>query len=382
MAPPTPVYDSNGEIIGWNYPDPFEDALAKTSRDFQQTARQVRSSIAARDNLIKAQDAISQPGLTLAQRGQKLQDLGFAADGIKTITAQIEGGNGSAAVASLQAQANSIAVGIQTDYDRLVSIDPPTTFDLFPHAMADSSRLKFARSLMGVGGDGAAPQNTVQVVKDETTGKSYVYTFGPNGNLLNKQDLGTFDFAKIDPERKFRQDVLASAATVEANLASLDLQQRGMIIKALGDDLATQVLVGNMQYTEANLDLSRASTAFDQRRKEREQMLKFVVAKSSVRTLPSGEQVTALPGGAQLAGILSNVTGMRFDPSVFDLPVTYSSPDQTGQDVMNASAFTSPIPGIAASMSQSRSMIENILGKPLGSAAASQQLLAAAMPPQ
>jgi hypothetical protein len=221
--------------------------------------------------------------------------------------------------------------------------------------------------------DTKVPQGS-QIVTNQRDGHAYAI----NKDTGDRVDLGVVAFPEIDPEQRFRLDVLSQAAQVESNLAGIDLQQRSLMIKALGDDNANMVTLGRMRYEESALNLNRLNSAFDQRRAEREQVLRYGVAQSSLR---AGGTMSQLPLSPQLANMLSGLTGQQFSEADFQLPVSYVSPDQAANDVLAGTAYDSPIAGLSAAFSQSRQMIENILGKPLGSRAASEQLMAAAMPP-
>jgi len=181
-----------------------------------------------------------------------------------------------------------------------------------------------------------------------------------------------FGFPELDPRVKFGVETLMSAAQVEANWAGVDLQYRGLQVQALGEDFARQVSIGTLTLDEAQLNLNRTVAAIEQRRAEREQVLQYGVTRESLRTLPSGEVVTRLPFGAQTAAILSSATGQKVSADEFQLGVTNINPEQAGQDVIAGSAFTSPIPGLIASLQSTKAATDAIL------ASAPQQSSAAA----
>lgn len=298
---------------------------------------------------------------------------------------------------------------IGNNVSRLYSIDPELTYEYYPDYLGDNAdAIKKTRALMGGGGGGEyhppvqaynfsigpggdvvrtnsvtgaveltgmkVPQGS-QVMTNTRDGHAY----SVNIDTGDRTDLGLVAFPEIDPEKKFRFDVLATAANLEQSMAGLELQRRGQVLKAIGDDFSNQVALGQMVYTEANLNLDRVDRAFTQRREERAQLLKYAVTRSSLR-MRNGEERTLLPFGGQLAGILSEATGKKFGEQDFELSTTYISPDQAARDVLGASAYDSPIPGLTQSMQQARASMDAVLGAPMGSQAATQQITQMAIP--
>lgn len=402
--PPSPVRPSTVPGV---FTDPFEAALARTSREFQSVARQVRQSVIARDNAEQAAAALLKPGLSLDERAQTLIDRGLFTQGaLAEVKKQLN--DGTINYVGLQAQANAIGTGLQTDYDRLWSIDPVASSQLFPQS-TDSTRIKLAREVFGVGGVGgsaAAPTYSIQIgphgeilrmgsngsfeqigsrpdlaakqVHIQTnamTGEAWALTMDSDGNVTSRSSLGKVAYPEIDPEKKFRWDVLSAAAQTEQAMAGIEIQRRGQVVTALGQDYANQTMLGTMEINEAQLNLQRIDAAFNQQRADREQMLKYAVTESSLRQLPNGQTVTQLPFSDQLSAILSAATGRTFSPSDFQLGVTAVNPDQTARDVIASSSYTDPIPGLTAGLQSTRQAIDKVLAAPVTKGTATQQVL-------
>ena len=172
-----------------------------------------------------------------------------------------------------------------------------------------------------------------------------------------------FSFPEIDPREQF-------AFEQEIASARLDLDQRSLEIQAYGLDGAHQIELGRMTFEEVALNLRRIGEAMTQRRAEREQLLQFAVTERSLR---AGGTETLLPGGEQLAAILSQATGQEFGPDFAQIPAGRIDPEAAGQEVLDASAFQSPIPGLTAGLQASRDAISAILGAPLASKITAQQ---------
>jgi hypothetical protein len=339
--------------------------------------------------------------------------------------ALITGGGGVSIVGANQADAGT-ALGVlrsQVTYldgqikdgvDRLYNLNPEAAADLYPDYL-DPQRIKNLRSVLG-GGEAARPSysfqiaaggqvvrsgtdgsfgivgvypeladKNVQVVQNQTTGEATALTFDSNGNVVNRTSLGRVAFPDIDPERKFKQDqlrdritLLSTAAQVEQAMMGLNLQQRGQIVNAIAQDFAYQLQIGAMTYQEATLNLSRINSAFEQRRLEREQMLKYAVPRASLRTRPDGEVVTRLPFADQISSILTATTGRQFSPEDFEIGVTAMDPEQTARDVLISSAYTSPLPGLMAGLQATRDTMNQLFGQPLGDTAVSDRVTALA----
>ena len=181
---------------------------------------------------------------------------------------------------------------------------------------------------------------------------------------------------RLDDDLKFRIDdaraaglrderrIELQALGVQAQFAGLELTRRGQMVDALGQDFAFQISIGRMSYEEAAVRMETVDRALTQRREEREQLLQFAVRESSLRTV-NGETVTRLPGAEQLAAILSQSTGQTFNVEDFDLPVGRIDPQQAGQDVIDAGAFESPIPGLLQGLQSTREAMAALLNAPV-----------------
>jgi hypothetical protein len=312
---------------------------------------------------------------------------------------------------SINAFIGNIDKQVDAAKDELYAIDAQTAYGLYP----DIDKMKKAVSLaksFGEGGSagpsysfqigqrgevirmssaggfeiiGTYPElanKTTQVINDTTTGHAYAMVLDVDGNVTARTDLGKVAHAEIDPERKFRLDILTSAASVEQSMAGIELQRRGQVVGALGDDFARQVQLGQLSLQEAQLNLNRIDSALEQRRAERQQLLQYGVTEASLRTNARGERVTQLPFGSQLASILSATTGRAFSEEDFQLGTGVINPDQAARDVMAGSAYTSSIPGLTQQAASTSSLINAIVGAPLPAtpASAAVQQAAAAVP--
>jgi hypothetical protein len=168
-----------------------------------------------------------------------------------------------------------------------------------------------------------------------------------------------------------RQQVALQAAGVAAQFGGLELQRRGQIVDALAQDMAFQIEIGRMSTEEAMANLNRIDTALNQRRAEREVLLQFAVREASVRRDATGQEVTTLPGAAQLAAILGQSTGQQFTEDFGTLATTRVDPEGVGAQVLEESAFDSQIPALREGLQQTREGINAILGAPVGTKAVS-----------
>lgn len=207
-----------------------------------------------------------------------------------------------------------------------------------------------------------------QVVTDNRTGM--VYALDPYSG--ERIELGQYGYAEVDPKVKFSEDIRQFNETlaiqkrqVEAQFIQLELSRRGQMVEALSQDMAHQIELGRLTYTEASLNLDRVDRALTQRRAERQDLLQYGVTRASLSQNALGETVTTLPGAAQLAAILGGATGQMFGSDFGKLGVGAINPQQAGQDVLNGSAYQSPIPGLVASLGSTREQIGAILGAPL-----------------
>jgi hypothetical protein len=222
---------------------------------------------------------------------------------------------------------------------------------------------------------------TTQVVNDTTTGHAYALVIDNDGNVTNRVDIGQVGFPEVDPERKFQLDILTRSSEAETALAGIELQRRGQILQALGDDWARQVQLGTVQVQEVQLNLDRINSAFENRRKEREVALKYAVSQSSLFKSASGETMTRLPFANQLAGILSSATGQAFTGEELSLPVGYVNPDQAARETLSGTSYNSAVPGLVQGIQQTRDAVDRIVGQPLGDMAVTTHLAEMALPP-
>ena len=210
-----------------------------------------------------------------------------------------------------------------------------------------------------LGGTFPGLASDTEVAQDPRTGD--LIAFSPSTGE-RKTIVEGFGFPEISPQAEFalRQSELALSEL--SVLGNLDLAQRGLEIQALTQDFAHQIELERMTYEEARQRLDTINAALTQRRAEREQLLQFAVTERSLR---AGGTETLLPGGEQLAAILSQATGQEFGPDFAQIPAGRIDPEAAGQDVVRAGSFQSPIPGLTAGLEASREAISAIIGAPL-----------------
>lgn len=389
--------------------DPFRQLYGETSRlegqksDLLSAQQRIQTGMPLRSGQTDSWEA-SVPNEIAAVAGAR-----SASGGGISIPGVIEGGDPKGDAAAVTAYIGYLDEQISNNVARLYSMDSELAYEYYPDYLGENAdEIKKMRALLGGGGGDSyhppvqaygfqvgpggdvirtnsvtgavemtgmkVPQGS-QVVTNTRDGHAYAV----NIDTGDRQDLGVVAFPDIDPERKFRFDVLSTAASLEQQMAGIELQKRGMAMKVIADDFSNQVALGNMVYTEANLNLNRIDSALTQRREERAQLLKYAVKKSSLR-MRDGQEVTLLPFGNQLAQMLSEVTGKSFTEKDFELSTTYINPEGAASDVMNASSFNSPIPGLQQSAQQARASMDAVLGAPYGGQQATQQLTQMAIP--
>jgi hypothetical protein len=181
-----------------------------------------------------------------------------------------------------------------------------------------------------------------------------------------------FGFPEIDPEvlradtlAQFEQTIAVRRQEVANQFVGLELQRRGQMIEALGQDMANQVAIEMLPYEEARINLERMSVALDKRREEREVALAFAVKRTSL-VERDGETLTRLPFAEQLQAALEGVTGADVDPRDFELPTDEVNPNEVARKVLEASTFTSPVPRLRSALDTTRQLIQGITGAPIG----------------
>lgn len=161
-----------------------------------------------------------------------------------------------------------------------------------------------------------------------------------------------FAFPQIDPALKFKVET-ASA------FAGLELQRRGQMVQAVGQDMANRIQLGRMEYDEAQLNLSRVDSAFTQRREDQKLALQYAVAKSSVFLGAQGEELTRAPLTEALAASLG------ISPDQFNLPVMRVNPDETARSIIAASEFNSPMPALQSQLEATRAAVSGLTSAPI-----------------
>lgn len=194
-------------------------------------------------------------------------------------------------------------------------------------------------------------------------------------NNLSERDIAELEqsasqFARgetrLDIDLAFRiNDAQARLGIAQQDLAlrvqGLGLQRAGLEITALADDWNRLAQIGQLTYQEVATNLSRIDTALNQRRASREELYRFAVTEASL-IQRGGETLTRLPFSEQIAMALSGLSGGPVSPEQLDLPITRINPEAEGQAVVDATEFTSPIPGLQQAARTTGQQIERILG--------------------
>lgn len=362
------------------------------------------------DRYVANEQAIAIADQKIREAQAAIDPTGYGSSTGSSFLAKLYGSAGSensptAVISAQRLLKDSLEEENATLITRMASIDPDLTAQSYPDRAADIAvwQADLGKSLrdaapagpsyqfqVGPGGEvyrissagsfeymktiPELAEKSTQVITDDRTGESIALVFDSQGNVVSRTSLGEFSYAKIDPEREFQRDLLMNAATIEQSFAGIELQRRGQIVDAISNDFAAQIELGRMTFTDAQLRLDQINSALDQRRAEREVVLKYGVTRASLRTNALGETVTRLRFAEQTASILSQALGQDFRPEDFELGVTAVSPDQAGRDVLASSAYTNPVPGLVAGLEATRGAISDIFAEPLGDFAVSNQV--------
>ena len=290
--------------------------------------------------------------------------------------AELTGGStGSAMTVSgvFTAQKKYLDSQIETVADQLFTIAPALAMSQYPSyatekrvglSGAAASAPKVAQVLQGSDGTVFTVQTDGSIVRKgtfpelqsgfeaHTDRQGRLVAYNPNRPDQPPTVIDpNFGYAEVDPQIKFKVDTAAT-------FANLDLQRRGQVLQAMGTDMANRIQLGQMTYSEAQLQLNRVDTAFNQRRADQQLALQYAVAKSAVFTGPSGEQLTRPPLADELA------KSMGIAPEKFNLAVTTINPDQTARDVLTASDFTSPIDEVQRQLDATKAAIGGLTTAP------------------
>lgn len=363
--------------------------LTKAAADFEgrirsdnELLRQITALSESHDTLPASTRGIYEANLTRAARAR-----GITTEGMKYSDELLQTLLQQQLITAVQFNTTQL----KTTYDRLFVGFPGVAVRAFP-SEANKDRL----TLSGIDIGGGTKRQVVQVL---TASNGKVFTVMNSGEVVDhgvfpelakgnyqaqvRRDgaLVAFDpsdpskprvvidrdfgFAEIDPQIKrtdmigqFEANLAISKQQVAIQFAGVELQRRGLLVNAQSDFMAREIELGRLTYEEARTNLDRINIAFDQRRKDLVIQLQHAVSRTSLRTNAAGETVTALPLGAELAGILGVA------PSNFELPVTAVNPDATGQAVLDASAFQSPQAGLRAQLDAARAAVAGIIGAP------------------
>jgi len=288
--------------------------------------------------------------------------------------AELTGGNTGGAITVsgvFTAQKKYLDSQIETVADQLFTIAPNLASVQYPSyatekraGLSGSAAPKVAQVLQGSDGTVFTVSTDGSIVRKGTfpelqTGfeahtdrQGRLVAFNPNRPDLPPTVLDpNFGFAEVDPQIKFKVETAAA-------FAGLDLQRRGQTIAAWGTDAANRIQVGRLELDEAQLELNRIDTAFNQRRADEALKLQYAVAGSSVFMGPNGERLTRPP----LSGPLAKAMGIS--PDELNLPVTSVNPDQTARDVLAASQFESPVAALKAQLDATRDAIGGLTAAP------------------
>lgn len=296
-------------------------------------------------------------------------------------------GAGSPALSKLLTTARDDArAAMSREIASMTSISPRASYDEYPaQTLEEAKKLGLPLAALGLGFGGGSAPAPPRVASVFTAAGGKVYTVMDNGGInetglqappntkaevASNGDLVAFNlddpssapvvlqkgfrFAEVDPMLKFKTETAAA-------FAGLELQRRGMLVSAQSNFMANEIELGRLTYDEANTNLNRINSAFDQRRKDLDIQLKYAVQRTSLGTNAAGQQITHLPFGADIAKIL------HVDPSNFDLPTQNINPDATGQAVLDASNFNSPIDRLTQQLAAARAATAGIIGAPMAS---------------
>lgn len=194
-----------------------------------------------------------------------------------------------------------------------------------------------------------------------------------NGNLVSinpftgetKVLKEGFGFAQVDPRVQFETETAIGLANLSANLAGIEVSQRGQWVSALGQDMANRIQLGMLTYEEARTNVDTVTSALNQRRADTELALKYAVAPQFIRRDAQGNRFARLPLAEDIAAIMSDATGRTIGNNLFDVSVTDIDPNASAQDVIRAGQFNSPIPGLMQEIENTRAMVTSILNAPL-----------------
>lgn len=179
-------------------------------------------------------------------------------------------------------------------------------------------------------------------------------------------DVEETRFQRQQAQREFEFGVDTALA-----LQGLNLQSKSLEIQALANALSAEIDIGRMTFDEARLNLDRVSEAMNQRREDQLLLVESAVKQSSLRTDPvTGELVSQLPFSQQLATAFSQAFGQTFSEDQFSIAAGVVNPQQAGQDVIESTAFVSPIPGLTESLISTTNAIQGTLAAPGPAAAA------------
>lgn len=393
------------EILG--SPEEGDDQLAPPTYD-ESTYKRVLEDLTRHEKMVAGYQSIYDQAYQLLNTGSGLdaatrERFRGAVTSMAEALGLVDPGSKApvpipAVMQALNAQIKFEQEQIDSSADQLFTINPNLAATQKP-GLANKKRLEAAGVDLSAPSKNQVaqvlqgPDGSISVVMNDGTvtdkgkfpqfakGTAYTFQTDRSGALvaINPNDPKdrvvvdkNFGFAEIDPAvlrtdsiDQHKDNIGIAQQQVAASFAGVEVQRRGIMVSALGQDMANQVAIGRMTYDEAQLNLDRIDKAFTQRRLERDQMLQYAVSRTSLRVNSAGEQVTALPGGAQLAAILSQSTGQHFDPSIADLPTMTIDPQRTAQQLIDASRYDSPIPGLRSSLDATRQAVGAIVGAPL-----------------
>lgn len=158
---------------------------------------------------------------------------------------------------------------------------------------------------------------------------------------------------------------LGQLETVRANRAGEVLAREGNQINAIGQQLAARARLGDLTLRDADQRLANIDTAFTQRRAELVQAAPFAVNPDDVFESESGQLLVDLPLAGSIGALLTlaGVPGVGEDFGT--VPIFNTNPDAVGQAVLDASAFDSPVPGLAAATDAADIQFAELFSQPI-----------------
>ena len=201
---------------------------------------------------------------------------------------------------------------------------------------------------------------------------------GLSGYLNNERTVAGITLDEAIRSNKARETLtaLGQLESARANRAGEGLAREGNQIAAIGQQLAARARLGDLTLADAEQRRRSIDTAFTQRRAELVQAAPFAVNPDDVFESESGQQLVELPLAGSIGSLLTFAGVPDVEEDFGTVPVFNTNPDAVGQGVLDASAFDSPVPGLAAATDTADAQFANLFSRPVhGDDVASNALL-------